>query len=731
MAGKEAVKPPIDKPLSKAYLREFKGWSTALSPGLSDPSTLRQSENILIGRDGSARIRPALRNIFGEHWEEDLRFAGVWETYYTDDGDKAILFPMRDEDGVWTFHSSTYDGDKYTPPETLTAAGFTDGADATFTALTGHVKMLQMDNKIWVLSDAEPLFLIYVGATKKVKTFDASLVDTPVVPVITDTDLTIPDGTDTDFRFLVFITYTNELGETLPSDIVTDTIDKLSATWPATAKITVTPDAVDLAAAIADGAIGYNVYFAEWATTGVAPVEAIQVGHNQVGAAFDITPAKLMSASSSRLLPNDNDINTAVAPICANGLVAADRLILVGDGENSARIRWSANETGFYGSMDSAHGGGYKTLTHGELQIPSAVALWQNPQSVDTLTILNDGVDSYSTSYYMAPATVTSQSETTQVMSFEQTNGTPGTVSPFGVKAYNNGLYHPLDDQLMKSTANNYNISHKNMTDAIRDRWQLLRNKHRIHVEEYDGRLYYVVDNPDGVNVPSGCRGNEVWVLDAMNASDGGGAWSRFLVPSYELKRIELNGRIYLGVVCPETIYFMDELAWLDEHPDEPTAIPWFFQTNTQGANRAHDQDSWLQQVSPTFGNFFGTCRYGISAWSENGKPLDKNKVYRQEVEVDFSENPLPWDHEDVMLIRDGVQEFYFNAGSITDADGKVLPSYGQISLVQYKILPRSTNVGYERGSTQTYEYMNAGHIWQRRTAINGIPIPEIDPRRP
>jgi hypothetical protein len=360
------------------------------------------------------------------------------------------------------------------------------------------------------------------------------------------------------------------------------------------------------------------------------------------------------------------------------------------------------------------------------------VALWQNPQSVDTLTILNQGVDSYSTSYYMAPATVTSQSETTQIMSFEQTNGTPGTVSPFGVKSYNNGLFHPLDDHLMKSTANNYNINHKSMTDAIRDRWQPLRNKHRIHVEEYDGRLYYIVDNPDGVDIGLQHRGNEIWVLDAMNASDGGGAWSRFLIPAYELKKIELNGRIYLGIVCPESIYYLDELAWMDEHDGDSTAIPWFLQTNTQGVNRAHDQDSHLQQVTPTFGNFFGTCRYGISAWDTNGKPVDKNKVYRQPVEVDFSQNPLAWDHEDPLLIKHGVQEFYFNAGSVIDPETReVLPSYGQISNVQYRMTPLSTNIGYERGSNETYEYLNADAIWQRRTAINGVPIPEIDPRRP
>lgn len=725
--GKASIPAPIDRPLSKAYLREFKGWSTSLSPGLSDPSTLRQSENVLIGRDGSARIRPALRNVFADYWQDLGSFAGVWETYFNSDGDKCMLFPVRDEDGVWTFYSSKYLGTRYEAPVTLAVAGFADGADATFTAATNHVKMLQIDNKIFVLSDAEPLFIINVGVTKSVKVF-GTVTDIPVVPVVTPTTITF---SGTGYHCLVFITYTNELGETAPSDVVANFVSELSPVWAAGSKVTVTPNAGDRATALAAGATGYNVYYAEWPSIGSAPVEAMQVGENITAASFDVTPATLMSANASRLLPNPNDINTAIPPVCSNGLVAADRLVLVGDGENSARVRWSANETGFYGSMDTAHGGGYKTLTHGELQIPASVVLWQNPQSVDTLTVLNLGVDSYSTSYYMSPATITSQSESSQIMAFEQTNGTPGTVSPFGVKTHNNGLYHPLDDQLMKSTANNYNISHKPMTDAIRDRWQLLRNKHLIHAEEHDGRLYYVVDNPDGEDVPDGCRGNEIWVLDAINASDGGGAWARFLIPAYELKRIELSGRIYLGVVRPESMYFLDELAWLDEHDGSTTAIPWFLQTNTQGVNRQHDQDSRLQQVSPTFGNFYGMCRYGISAWDTDGQALDLNKVYRQPVGVDFSINPLPWDHEDALLVRRGVQEFYFNAGSVVDEDGVVQPSYGQISNVQYRMTPLSTNVGYERGSVETYEYQNAGAIWQRRTAINGIPIPEVDPRRP
>ena len=60
MAGqKKTVQAPIDRPLAKAYLRQFQGWSTAYPPGLSDPTSLRVMENVQITREGAARVRPA------------------------------------------------------------------------------------------------------------------------------------------------------------------------------------------------------------------------------------------------------------------------------------------------------------------------------------------------------------------------------------------------------------------------------------------------------------------------------------------------------------------------------------------------------------------------------------------------------------------------------------------------------------------------------------------------
>lgn len=64
MPGKAKIQAPIDRPLSKAYLREFTGWSTAYPPGLSDPTSLRQMENAWITREGAAAIRPGMRSAF-------------------------------------------------------------------------------------------------------------------------------------------------------------------------------------------------------------------------------------------------------------------------------------------------------------------------------------------------------------------------------------------------------------------------------------------------------------------------------------------------------------------------------------------------------------------------------------------------------------------------------------------------------------------------------------------
>ena len=49
--AKQTIAAPIDRPLSRAYLRKFTGWSTAYPPGMSDPTSLRVMHNCSITAD--------------------------------------------------------------------------------------------------------------------------------------------------------------------------------------------------------------------------------------------------------------------------------------------------------------------------------------------------------------------------------------------------------------------------------------------------------------------------------------------------------------------------------------------------------------------------------------------------------------------------------------------------------------------------------------------------------
>src|SRR5690606_40828348 len=94
---------PIDRPLSKAYLREFTGWATAYAPGLSDPTSLRIMENCWITREGALEIRPALRSIFpAGSWvttNYNARIIGSFESFFLNDGTKALLFATKEATG--------------------------------------------------------------------------------------------------------------------------------------------------------------------------------------------------------------------------------------------------------------------------------------------------------------------------------------------------------------------------------------------------------------------------------------------------------------------------------------------------------------------------------------------------------------------------------------------------------------------------------------------------------
>src|SRR5690606_32483619 len=94
MMAQAKITPPIDRPLSRAYLREFGGWSTAFPPGTSEPSTLRTMHNCSVDHDGSLRIRPGMRRILNTPNAGDI--VGDIEHFYTANGRKAILYGVRD-----------------------------------------------------------------------------------------------------------------------------------------------------------------------------------------------------------------------------------------------------------------------------------------------------------------------------------------------------------------------------------------------------------------------------------------------------------------------------------------------------------------------------------------------------------------------------------------------------------------------------------------------------------
>ena len=552
--------------------------------------------------------------------------------------------------------------------------------------------------------------------------------------------------------FGFFYTFNNEVGESAASMI---TVRRAQRGW--TSWLWETPNAVgepsgteteDPAAcadqlvaympqdvfdeALAQGAVSWSLYMFTWSDQDPVPVTALKVGTKQLPIDADygsygwirVTPLQPDAADITVLPSEANRYNYSEPPTAGQGLVASDRMVLVHDPNSAAVIRWSSNRQGEYTNFTANKGGGYKTLTSGNLFIPAAVKLWQNPQSVDTLTILCMGTDGHSTGYYMAPVQVASQSEATNIMGFEETTATPGTTSPYGVEVFNNALYHPLDDQLMKSTASNYNISHKSMTDQIRDVWEKLATKEQIRSAVHDNRIYYIVNNPDGAPLEEGYWGNEVWVFDA--ATKDGGTWSRFLIPAMSLRKIEFGRQVYMSVVRPDGIYYLDPDYGYDDVVDptnkavSPAAIDWRLETNTQGANRAHDAWCHLQQLGVGLGNFTGAMRYGIRAWDLHGQPVEINKIVRDDGEP----SPLTWDLEDFLLIRRDLKEWFFYAESIGE------PSFGQINLVQYRYTPSSVNTGYEYGSVETFEYGKAAAGLDSITT-NGVPAPMIDTRRP
>ena len=174
----EQKAPPIDRPLSRSYLREFSGWSTAYPPAISEPTSLRIMENISITREGAASIRPGMRSILSE----DLfltsaygeKVVGSFEHFFLNDGRKAFLFAVRKSTNKIGFRVAAYNktSARY-ELKTLPEAGFVipQGEESlSFTEDTTYVRYVQIDNKIIALSnEGEDMRIFWVGEHKKAK----------------------------------------------------------------------------------------------------------------------------------------------------------------------------------------------------------------------------------------------------------------------------------------------------------------------------------------------------------------------------------------------------------------------------------------------------------------------------------------------------------------------------------------------------------------------------------
>lgn len=811
MPPKAKLAAPIDRPLSRAYLREFSGWSTEYPPGASDPTSLRTMENVMVNRDGSLRVRPGLRYLSytsaGLGMPAGRQLVGSHEVFFLNDGRKAYLFAVREADGSVGFRVARnvegefgYDGRPYEVlPLDNPQIGFLTSGGSVVPPLLGtttYVKYLQIDNKIIALSDSgDSLRIFYVGDTKyarDVQSIDRpefTVADKPIVyhpnglsvsdPVTNPPNTNNTAGIETTkhlrastsaeatvpYSIGYFYTFSNAVGESAASQVTVIKVRRPMQSWkwetsvlttgtpvgavsgeptgvetddPALVadQLAIYPSSGAFDAALAAGATHMNVYALMWSDQDVVPVEGVLVGSLALN--LDMTYANAwvrhspqpLDASKSAPLPTAaNRRNYSESPTASQGIVAADRMVLVRDPNAAAVIRYSSNRAGENTNFTASSGGGFKTLTSGNLFIPACVKLWQNPQSVDTLTILCEGVDGYSTAYYMAPAQVSAQTDVVTIMGFEETTATPGTSSPYGCEVLNNALYHPLETELMKSTASNYNINHKTMTELISNMWGSLLNKRNIVSSQLDNRLYYIVHNRYGAALEGGCLGNEVWVCDT---GVEGGSWSRWLVQGSSLRKIELGGRILMSIVRPDGIYCFDDELAVDEYVAlgsravQSRPIPWKIETNTQGANRAHDAWAHLQQVSISLGNFLGTMRYGVRGWDVHSKPIDISKV-TNDLNAGTGEESR-FDLEDHLLVRRDMKEWFFYAESVADENtGEAMPSFGQITLVQYRYTPVSVNVGYEYGSVESFEYGGGGRV----PNTDGVPVPVRDTRRP
>jgi hypothetical protein len=272
----------------------------------------------------------------------------------------------------------------------------------------------------------------------------------PLPPAATKTAQTLISSTaaSNSFSFGFFYTFSNEIGECAASQITVVRAQRGWSMWKwetpnaaAEPSGTATADPGACAdqlvaymsndvfkAARDQGATHWSLYMFTWSDQQPVPVNAVRVAEREItrGSTYNdnawlrATPQLSDTGDDLVPLPKGNPRINYSDPSCGGqGIVAADRMVLVNDPTAQAVIRWTSNSQGSYTDFSAVRGGGFKTLTSGNLYIPGTVKLWQNPQSVDTLTILCVGVDGQSTSYYMQPAQVAAQSEAVNIMGFE------------------------------------------------------------------------------------------------------------------------------------------------------------------------------------------------------------------------------------------------------------------------------------------------------------------------
>lgn len=614
-----------------------------------------------------------------------------------------------------------------------------------------------------------------VGTTKRrwVGEANASVsveeVFAPVLPspqVATDSTLVSSSAVKNRYSFSFFYTVSNELGESAASQVTTIKVQRPWTAWewkdPSGAdtdnpeschdQLVVTVPLEVFTNAVAAGATKWTAYYYSQGPNDAPSVTAMRFAevdltndpdHVQHGYAR-LTPQMVKIGIGDPLVPSESTrVNTSDPVKGSQGIVAADRLILVGNPADPARVTWSSGAPGDYHNFSTLLGGGTKQFTSGNLYVTACVKLWQNPQSVDTLTILNAGDDGRSNAYYMQPAQITSLSESISVMGFEEVTALQGTVSPYGCEVVNNALYRPLFHGLFKSSANNYNLSTKPVSDTIQNVWRTLNSMHRIVSAQLDNRIYFLVHNIKGEALKENCRGNEVWVVDLAATTP---TWSRWTVQGVSLRAMDVDGVVMMSIITPEGIFVFNEDRYTDERFNETTGlletanIRWYLETNVQGANRAHDAWCNLQQANIMAGNFLGRLRYGIRGKDVNGMDIEVEKVLVSSKpppegvaeDIGFVMPTLaPTEREDYLLVKRIMKEWVFFAGSVDDiVEEEVVPRFGggQVNSVQYRYTPATVNVGYEYGSVETFEYGSSAAA--NATTDSGTPVPYVDMSR-